>query len=491
MSNIAVIGSGFSGLSAACFAAKAGHDVTVFEKNSTIGGRCRFYQESGFGFDMGPSWYWMPDVFEKFFKEFGKQPSDYYNLVELDPGFQMFFGKNDTVQIPARLEDLYVLFEQIEPESADKLKKFLSEGKFKYEVGMQQLVYKPAYSWFEFMNYEVIRGVAKSNVFKSVRSHVRGYFKDPRLVALMEFPVLFLGAMPQQIPALYSLMNYAALSLGTWYPMGGMHKIIEGMASLAESLGVEIKTDSEIKKILVANKAATHLQVGSQQIAVDGVIASSDYHHTESVLLGSEFANYSESYWAKKTFAPSCLIFYLGVNKKIAKIIHHNLFFDSDLDVHAKEIYSTPKWPTDPLFYVCCPSKTDPSVAPVGHENLFVLIPVATGLEDNAALREDYYTKVINRMEQITGDEIREHVVYRRDYCVRDFISDYHAYGGNAYGLANTLRQTAVLKPSMRNKKVSNLFYTGQLTVPGPGIPPAIISGEIAAGELLKKLRST
>lgn len=488
MSNIAVIGSGFSGLSAACFAARDGHSVTVYEKNSTIGGRCRFYQDQGFGFDMGPSWYWMPDVFEKFFKEFGKQPSDYYELVELDPGFQMFFGDTETVQIPARLSELYSLFEQIEPGSASKLKKFLSEGKFKYEVGMQQLVYKPAYSWFEFMNYEVIRGVAKSNVFKSVRSYVRGYFKDPRLVALMEFPVLFLGAMPQQIPALYSLMNYAALSLGTWYPMGGMYKIIEGMGTLAESLGVTVQTDAEIKKILVANKSATHLQLADSRIKVDGVIASSDYHHTDRVLLGPEHANYPESYWDKKTFAPSCLIFYLGVNKKIKKLIHHNLFFDSDLDKHAHEIYSNPSWPSDPLFYVCCPSKTDPSVAPEGMENLFVLMPIATGLKDTPEIREEYFQKIIARMESVTADTIKQHIIYRKDYCVNDFVNDYHAYGGNAYGLANTLSQTAVWKPTMRNKKVTNLFYTGQLTVPGPGIPPAIISGQIAAEQMTKTI---
>lgn len=489
MGRIAVIGSGFSGLSAACFAAKAGHAVTVYEKNSSIGGRCRFYREQGFGFDMGPSWYWMPDVFEKFFKEFGKHPSDYYDLVELDPGFQMFFGNDETVKIPARLEDLYTLFEQIEPGSADKLRKFLAEGKFKYEVGMQQLVYKPAYSWFEFMNYEVISGVAKSNVFRSVRSYVRSYFTDPRLVALMEFPVLFLGAMPQQIPALYSLMNYAALNLGTWYPMGGMHKIIEGMASLAESLGVEIRTNSEISKIVVNTKAASHLQIGQQQIAIDGVIASSDYHHTDRVLLGSEFANYPESYWSKKTFAPSCLIFYIGVNKRVKKLLHHNLFFDSDLDKHAQEIYAHPEWPSDPLFYVCCPSKTDPTVAPEGMENLFVLIPIATGLKDTPELREEYFQKVMKRMELITADTIREHIVYRKDYCVNDFVNDYHAYGGNAYGLANTLSQTAVWKPSMRNKKVKNLFYTGQLTVPGPGIPPAIISGQIAAEQISKTIK--
>lgn len=489
MARIAVIGSGFSGLSAACFAAKAGHKVDVYEKNSTIGGRCRFVQADGFGFDMGPSWYWMPDVFERFFADFGKHPSDYYELVKLHPGFRMYFGKNDVLDIPADRNSLYTLFESIEPGSAKQLEKFLREGKFKYEVGMQQLVYKPAHSWMEYMRYDVLKGIAGTHVFKSVRSYVRSYFKDPRLIALMEFPVLFLGAMPGDIPALYSLMNYAALDMGTWYPMGGMHRIITAMADLAQSLGAEIHTSHEVLRIEAEGRRATHIGLPGCSIPADGIIASSDYHHTDRVLLDERYANYPEEYWTEKVFAPSCLIFYLGVNKKLDGLLHHNLFFDTDLDEHAKSIYQHPEWPREPLFYVCCPSKTDPSVAPAGMENLFVLIPLATGLSDTAALREEYYNKVLQRMEDITGQPIRAHVISKRDYCIRDFQSDYHAYGGNAYGLANTLRQTAVLKPAMRNKKLSNLFYTGQLTVPGPGIPPALISGQIAAAELLRQLK--
>lgn len=490
MAHIGIIGSGFSGLSAAAFAAKAGHRVSVFEKNPTIGGRCSFFQSDGFGFDMGPSWYWMPDVFERFFSHFGKHPTDYYELVKLDPGFRMFFGKDDVLDIPAGRDSLYELFESIEPGSAKRLEKFLSEGKYKYEVGMQQLVYKPAHSWMEYMRYDVLKGIAGTHMLKSVRSYVRSYFKDPRLVALMEFPVLFLGAMPSDIPALYTLMNYAALDMGTWYPMGGMHRIIAGMAELAQSLGVEIHNNSEVLRIAAEGKRVTHIGLPGQSIPVDGIIASSDYHHTESKLLDEGFGNYPESYWKDKVFAPSCLIFYLGVNKTIDGILHHNLFFDTDLDEHARSIYDTPEWPRDPLFYVCCPSKTDPSVAPQGMENLFVLIPLATGLTDTTTLRDEYYNKVLGRLENLTGQSIRPNVIYKRDYCIRDFQSDYHAYGGNAYGLANTLRQTAVFKPALRNKKLSNLFYTGQLTVPGPGIPPAIISGQIAAVELHKHLKS-
>lgn len=489
MAHISIIGSGFSGLSAACFAAKAKHQVEVFEKNPSIGGRCSFFRSAGFGFDMGPSWYWMPDVFDRFFDSFGYRTSDFYKLVQLDPGFRIYFGKNDKLDIPSNKESLNALFESIEPGSSLKLARFLADAKTKYTVGMQHLTYTPADSWMEFLRWDVVRGVASSSMFRSVRSHVRSYFKDPRLIALMEFPVMFLGAMPSQIPSLYTLMNYAALELGTWYPMGGMHSIIKGMAELAEKLGVQIHTNMAVDKIVVKGNRVTHLQCGSQQFITDGVIASSDYHHTETKLLEPQYANYPESYWDDKVFAPSCLIFYLGVNKKLKGLIHHNLFFDADLDQHAAEIYKDPQWPQNPLFYVCCPSKTDSTVAPEENENLFILIPIATRLKDSREMRNEYYHRTISRIEAITGENISNSVVYRRDYCLNDFISDYNAYGGNAYGLANTLRQTAVLKPKMRNNRVRNLFYTGQLTVPGPGIPPALISGEIAAEQIRLHLK--
>lgn len=489
MQKVSVIGSGFSGLSAACFLAKSGADVTVFEKNSTNGGRARVFSEQGFTFDMGPSWYWMPDIFEQFFSNFGKKPQDYYDLVQLDPGFQIVFGKGETFVLPASMDGINAAFESVEKGSSAKLKKYLTEGQYMYEVGMKHLVYKPSFSWGEFVNYDVIKGVAKLHVFQSVSTHVRSYFKDERLIALMEFPVLFLGAMAKQIPALYSLMNYAALARGTWYPMGGMMRIAGAMEELATSLGVTFKTGCEIEKIEVENGIANAMRWKGGRTNTDGIIASGDYHHIEQVLLDEQHRNYDEKYWDSKTLAPSSLIFYIGVNKRIGKLIHHNLFFDSSMDTHSKEIYEGPQWPSDPLFYVCCPSKTDPTVAPDGMENLFILIPVAPGLQDTTEIRERYFKAVMKRVEAYCGEVIEPHIVYKKSYCINDFKSDYHAYKGNAYGLANTLMQTAVLKPSLRNKKVSNLFYAGQLTVPGPGVPPALISGQIAAEQLIKKFK--
>lgn len=488
MGGVSVIGAGFSGLAAAAYAAAAGHEVHLFEKNDQIGGRARVYASDGFVFDMGPSWYWMPDVFEQFFQSFGKHTSDYYQLQKLDPGFQIIFGKDDVLRVPSDVEELYAVFEQIEKGSSVQLRKFLNEAAFKYTVGMQKLVYKPALSWMEYASIDVLKGITRTHMFTSVQSYVRKFFKDPRLIALMEFPVLFLGAMPDKIPALYSLMNYSALVQGTYYPMGGMARIIDGMRELACELGVSINTGSAIDAIEVREGRATHLHRGVQSIPTDAVIGAADYHHIEQKLLQKEHRNYSEAYWAKKTFAPSCLIFYVGVKKKINNILHHNLYFDTDFGRHAKEIYTSKSWPEDPLFYVCCPSKTDASVAPEGMENLFLLVPIATGLDDTEANREYYFDRLISRMERYSGQSFREDIVYKRSYCVNDFVNDYNAFGGNAYGLANTLDQTAVLKPSLRNKKVRNLFYAGQLTVPGPGVPPALISGRLAAEQVNKLL---
>ena len=490
MAKIGIIGSGFSGLAAACYAAKAGHDVTVYEKHDRVGGRARHFSDSGFSFDMGPSWYWMPDIFEKFFADFGKKPSDYYQLTKLSPSFQMYFADHKAFVIPSELTDLYSLFESIETGAGEKLKQFLAEGEMKYNVAMNKLIYKPALSWLEFASVDVIAGALRSDIFKSMSSHIRQFFKDERLIALMEFPVIFLGAMPDKIPALYSLMNYAAFDMGTWYPMGGMYKITEGMKQLAISLGVKFEMNVNVNKLAVTNAKVTNIQSDKGNFAVDAVIASADYHHVEQKLLDKAYQNYSSEYWDKKVMAPSSLIFYLGVNKKVKGLLHHNLFFDTDFQRHASQIYTTPQWPDKPLFYASVPSKTDASVAPEGMENIFILIPLAAGLEDKAALHDHYYSIVMKRMETICGEEILSHVVYKRSYCVNDFKADYNAFKGNAYGLANTLRQTAVFKPSIKNKKLNNLFYTGQLTVPGPGVPPALISGEIAAKETIKHLLS-
>lgn len=489
LKRIVIIGSGFSSLAAAASLAQSGAQVTVLEKNSGPGGRARSFSAEGFFFDMGPSWYWMPEVFDQFFERFGQKTSDHYQLQRLDPSYRILY-KNDEIRVPASLRELYELFERLEPGSSRNLKKFLDESGYKYKVGMEEFVHKPSYSIFEFMDLRILKSLFQLQMFSSVSSQIRKYFKNDLLVQLLEFPVLFLGATPQKTPALYSLMNYADLVLGTWYPLGGMHEIIRAMVRVGEQQGVKFLYDKPVTRIEVENGTATGVRtVDGDFYPADVVISGADYHHTDQVLLDVPYRNYSPQYWDSRVMAPSSLLFYIGVDGKIPGLLHHNLFFDADFGQHAVEIYEDPAWPKEPLFYVCAPSVTDPSVAPEGKENLFFLVPLAPGLEDSEEMREKYFDMILDRFEKRVGFPVREKILYRKSYAHKDFIEDYHAFKGNAYGLANTLLQTAFLKPKLNNKHVSNIFYTGQLTTPGPGMPPSIISGQVVAGEVIKKFK--
>ena len=495
MKKAVIIGSGFAGLSAACFMAKAGWKVTVLEKNGQPGGRARRLKSAGFTFDMGPSWYWMPEVFERFFNCFDKKVCDYYDLIRLDPSYRVYWPDSE-MDIPADYDKLKRLFEETESGSSVALDSFMDEAAYKYKVGINKLVFKPGQSITEFADIEVIKGVFKLDVFTSMRKHVHKYFKNPKLRELLEFPVLFLGALPQDTPALYSLMNYADIKLGTWYPKGGMYNIVNGMHLLAIELGVQFHFNHNVTGITIENGLAISVQAAvdntagvKEQFSFDAtvVIGGADYHFVETSLLPAQYQSYSNDYWNKRVMAPSCLLYYVGLNKKLKNVLHHSLFFDVSFDVHGTEIYTEPKWPTEPLFYVGVTSVSDETAAPAGGENMFFLIPIAAGLSgDTEEIRDHYFNCIVKRFEDRIGEPISDSIVYKKSYSVSDFVSDYNSFKGNAYGLANTLLQTAILKPALRSKKVKNLFYTGQLTVPGPGVPPSLISGEVVAKEIVK-----
>ncbi len=490
MKKVTVIGGGYAGLSAACYLAKDGFEVTLIEKNESVGGRSSFYRENGFSFDMGPSWYWMPDVFEAFFKDFDKEVKDYYNLLRLDPAYKIYFGKEDEIQIPANYNDLVKLFESIEEGAGKQLELFIKDAEYKYQRSMSDLVQKPAISLSEFVSISILKDLVSLDLFSSLEKSIDSMFKHDKLRKILKFPAYFLGATPDNIPALYSLMNYADLVLGTWYPLGGMYESIKAFQKLAIDLGVSIKCDTEAQEFdITDNGFIKSIKTPSEKIQSDYVIASADYHYIEQNLLPKRFRKYKASYWNKRVMAPSALIVFLGVNKKIKKLKHHNLFFDKDFKAFGDDIYKNPKWPKDPLFYVCVPSKTDKSVAPSGFENLFLLMPCAVDLEENQILFEKYLKNMLFRITDYTGEEIEEkNIVHKKFFAHKEFKNRYHAYKGNAYGLANTLMQTAVLKPKMINPKVKNMAYAGQLTVPGPGVPPSIISGKIAASICTKFL---
>ncbi|PKL81231.1 MAG: phytoene desaturase [Ignavibacteriae bacterium HGW-Ignavibacteriae-4] len=482
---IIVIGAGISGLSAASYLAQFGYDVTLLEKNNYTGGRIRLHKEDGFTFDMGPSWYWMPDIFEKFYNDFGHTTSDFYKLKRIDPSYKIFWDDNTSTNVPANYNELKSLFESIEKGSGDKLEKYLDDAKIKYEVGMGEFVERPSLSITEYLDPKLIVNSFKLDLLSSISTSIGKKFKNQKLRQLLEFPVLFLGAKPTNTPALYSMMNYADIKLGTWYPMGGMYEIAKAFTSIAEKQGVKIVLNQPVEKVIIRNGEISEVKTNKDKYEVDAVINTADYHHFEQVLLGDNYSKYNERYWESRVFAPTCLLFYLGINKTIKGIEHHNLFFDTDFDQHSEDIYDTHKWPKEPLFYLSATSKTD-ETAPLDCENLFILIPLSTEIEETEVIIENYYEMVIDRIEKRIGQNIKENIIYKKVFSRKDFISDYNSYKGNAYGLANTLLQTGFLKPKMKNDNIRNLYYAGQLTVPGPGLPPSILSGKIAA-QLLHK----
>jgi phytoene desaturase len=490
MKSVIVIGSGFAGLSSATFLAKAGYDVTVLEKNDSLGGRARVWETEGFKFDMGPSWYWMPDVFERYFKSFGYDISDLYDLVRLDPSYRVVFGPNDHEDQSANMAELEAMFDRLDPGSSKRLRKFLEEAAYKYEVGIKDLVHKPSRSLLEFADFRILKGLFQLDLLKDMRKHVAEVSTHPKLKAIMEFPVLFLGALPQNTPALYSLMNYADMSMGTWYPQGGMHKIIEAMVKVAKEQGVKFRTKAEVKGFKYAGNKIVGVLTKTGGFSADIVVAGADYHHIDQEVSDEGRREYSEQYWDKRKMAPSSLLYYLGIKGEVPNVLHHNLFFDHELDQHAAELYTHPQWPTKPLFYASAPTKTDKSIAPEGCENMFLLMPTAPGLAGDAEeVREKYYDIMMDRLEQFTGSSIRDRVVVKRSFAYSDFKSEYNSFKGNAYGLANTLDQTAILKPRLKSKRISNLYFSGQLTTPGPGVPPTLISGEVVSKEIAKDFK--
>ncbi|NRD21420.1 phytoene desaturase [Winogradskyella eckloniae] len=479
---VSIIGSGFSALSASCYLAQAGFSVSIYEKNQTVGGRARQLKKEGFTFDMGPSWYWMPDIFDKFFSDFGKKTSDFYELNKLSPAYKIFFS-DDVITIGDHMDKICKEFERIESGSSKPLRKFIQKAQDHYNIAINKVVLKPGLSPFELVTKDTITRL--DQFYKTISTEVRKNFKNPKLISTLEFPVLFLGAKPSKTPSFYSFMNFADFGLGTWHPKGGMYQIVNAMKNLAMSLGVNIYTNHNVEKINVQGKKTKSITVNGKIIPSDIVLTGADYHHSET-LLAPNHRQYSESYWNSRTFAPSSLLFYVAFKKKLQNIEHHNLFFDTDFEKHAEAIYDHPKWPNDPLFYVNFPSVTDNSMAPQDCETGFFLVPIAPGLEDSSELREHYFKIIIKRFENQTQQKVQDHILFKESYCVNDFKEDYNSFKGNAYGMANTLMQTAFLRPKLKSKKVDHLYFTGQLTVPGPGVPPALISGKLVA-ELIKK----
>ncbi len=476
-----VIGAGFAGMAAAAFLARQGREVVVLEKLDMPGGKARVWAEQGFVFDMGPSWYLMPEVFDNFFAQFGQNREDYYRLKRLDPYYRVFFSDQEIVDIKNNPTHNKEVFNSFESGSGAKLEEYLEAAAYKYDVAMREFMYRDYRSVFQFLNRRMMTEGIKLDMFSPLDNYVQKYFQDRRARQILEYAMVFLGNSPYNAPALYSIMSHVDFNLGVWYPEGGMGRVADAFYRLARKEGVKFSFKHEVKALKTEGSRVTGVVTEHGDFEADLVLATADYAHVETELLPPAKQTYSQKYWDGKVLAPSMLLAYLGVNKKIDTLAHHNLYLAKDWAVHFEQIFDRPTWPHDPCYYVGCPSRTDSTVAPPGKENIFFLIPIAIGLEDTPEIREKVFNRSIEHFEKLTGESIREHLQVKRLFSLQDFAQDYHAYNGTALGLAHTLKQTAVYRPGHRSKKLKNLYYAGQYNHPGVGVPMVLISAQIAA----------
>ncbi len=486
---IAVVGGGFGGLTAAAYLARQGWKVTLFEKNDQLGGRARVWNSGDFSFDMGPSWYLMPEVFDQFFADFGVDRRDYYTLYRLDPYYRVFFKPGEYVDISADRAAVEAVFEQLEPDGAAKLRRYLAQAEYKYNVAMQQFLYKEYRSIFQFLNWRLMTEGLKLNVFSRLDGFVERYFKDRRAKQILEYAMVFLGSSPRNAPALYSIMSHVDLNLGVFFPHGGMTSLVNGLARLLQQQGVEVRTEAPVERVVVQNGRAAGVEVRGERFPADAVLVNADYAWAETNLLDAEQRSYSQRYWNSRVMAPTMFIVYLGLNRKLPQLVHHNLYFTDPWDDHFAAIFDKPRWPDTFSYYISCASFDDPSVAPREHENLFFLIPVAAGLDDSDQIRRHWYEKVLTHFEQLIGERVRDSIVVERIYSHRDFSADYNAFQGTALGISHTLGQTAVFRPSQRSRKVANLFYSGQYTHPGVGVPMTFIASKVICNAITQEQR--
>ncbi len=478
---VVVIGAGLSGLSSAALLAKKGFAVTVVEKHGTPGGVARSFKDQGFTFDMGPSWYLMPEVFDRFFSEFGRSTSDFFRLISLDPSYKVFFGPHESLIIKRDKGYTFPVFEGLEKGAGVKIETYLQDAQYKYETAMKEFLYREYHSLFDFFNMKTLREGIKLNLFQNLDKHIRRNFKNGKIKKLLGYNVVFIGCSPFKSPALYSLMSHVDITLGVFYPLGGISRLVQAIYELAENYGVKFIFGEEANTITVANGKAATVETGKKSIEADAFVAAVDYHHAEQDFIPPAYRSYSKSYWNKRVLAPSVMIIYLGLNKKIPGLAHHNLFLSEHWEDHFADIFDKPSWPAKPSYYVGCPSKTDSTVAPKGAENLFILVPVAPDLDDSDAVRKEFSGRILTHLEGLLEVKLADAIVVKQIATQRDFKQAYNLYKGTAMGLAHTLFQSAIFRPSHRSKKLSNLYFSSHYTHPGIGMPMVIISSHIIA----------
>jgi phytoene desaturase len=489
--DIIVVGSGFGGLSAASLLAKDGFNVTVIEKNEQPGGRASVYSEDGFYFDMGPSWYLMPDVYENFYAEFNKKPEDFFKLEKLDPSYRIYFGDTEMVDVAADIEKNYQLFDRLEENGAEKLKEYLKSSEELYEFSLHEMLYKDYKSILDFLNGKLLLQGYKLNIWENLQHYVNKKFESDEARKILEYAIGFLGGSPANTPSFYHLMSHVDLTMGVFYPQGGMRKVVQSLYELAKSYGVEFRFNEPVEMLEVHDHKLKRIITSKGTYDTDLAIVNADYPHSELDLLTKENRTYDEKYWDSRVMAPSAMVAYLGVDTQFEKLVHHNLFLDEDWEHGFDTIFDPAKaaWPENPSYYVNVPSRTDKTAAPSGSDTLFLLIPLAPGLEDTPELREKFYNKIMDDLEAKLGEDIRKHIIVKKIFALNDFKDRYNAYKGTALGLSHTLRQSALWRPAHQSKKVKNLYYSGHYTHPGIGVPMTLISSQIVAQEIKEKFK--
>lgn len=490
---IAIIGSGFGGLSSAALLAKDGYEVSVFEKNEQPGGRASVYSDAGYTFDMGPSWYLMPDVYEKFFSAFGKKPEDLFDLKRLDPSYRIFFGNGDVADVVADLEKNYALFDSFEENGGEKLREYLASAKEMYDLSINEMLYRDYRSILDFFDGRLIMEGSRMHILENLDTFVNRHFASDKAKKIVEYSIGFLGGAPKNTPSFYHIMSHIDMTLGVWYPEGGIRKVARSIYDLARDNGATFFFDEPAVRIEVNGNRAERVVTTKGAYDADVVIVNADYPFSEMHLLDERHRTYPAKYWEKRVIAPSAFVIYLGVTKTFDALAHHTLFLDKDWANSFDQIFDPAKaaWPKTPSYYVNVPSKTDTTAAPEGCETLFILVPLAPGLEDTPELREAFCEKILDHLESAIGEPVRDAVAVRRIFALDDFKERYNAYKGTALGLSHTLLQTALFRPAHKSKKVKNLYYTGQYTHPGIGVPMTLISSQIVARELNEEFPRT
>lgn len=480
---VIIIGAGIGGIATANLLAKAGYSVTVLEKNAQPGGRAGVLRKNGFTFDTGPSWYLMPEVFEHYFDLLGKSVHDELDLTKLTPAYKVFFEKASPLVITGDSGTDAATFESIEKGSGTKLKEYIEKGDRIYTLSLRHFLYTNFTSIRDFTKSDILRrGHTMTRLaFTPIDSYVRKFVTDYRLRQILEYPMVFLGSSPFSAPAIYSLMSALDFKEGVYYPQGGLYTIIERLVIAGNELGVQFRYNAPVQRIATRDDEVSGVTLESgEHMSADIVISNADLHFTETQLLEEKNRSYPASYWSKHEAGPSALLMYLGVKGSLPELEHHNLFFVDDWKKNFDAIFNDKKLPTPASIYICKPSATDPSVAPKGHENVFVLVPLPPGVDlDNDAL-ERACSGYLQQIEQQLGiKDLRKRIVTKELFGPNDFSNKFNAWQNTALGPSHILKQSALFRTPNKSRKVKNLYYVGGSTTPGIGLPMCLIGAEL------------